>query len=97
MRASAIEQSVVEHAPEQRRLVVPFADRQSADGTLVLPSTESLGLGAPTRAVQPVERSRAAVRITPLIAGAYRPFGQPCCGTGERPASLGKQTLSRAT
>jgi hypothetical protein len=36
VRASAIGQSVVEHAPEERRLVVPFADRQSADGTLVL-------------------------------------------------------------
>jgi len=31
VRASAIGQSVVEHAPEERRLVVPFADRQSAD------------------------------------------------------------------
>ena len=32
-----------------------------------------------------------------LIAGAYRPFGQTCCGTGKRPASLGEQALSRAT
>jgi hypothetical protein len=53
--------------------------------------------GAPTGAVQLVERSRAAVRITLLIAGAYRPFGQPCCETGERPASLGKADVSRAT
>jgi hypothetical protein len=36
VRASSIWQSVVEHAPEERRLVFPFADRQSADGTLVL-------------------------------------------------------------
>src|SRR3954447_14971171 len=35
--------------------------------------------------------------MTPLIAGAYRPFGQPCCGTGERPASLGKADVSRPT
>jgi hypothetical protein len=28
-----------------------------------------------------------------LIAVAYRPFGQSCCGIGERPASLGTQPL----
>src|SRR4051812_36568972 len=32
-----------------------------------------------------------------LIAGAYRQFGQSCCGTGDRPASLGKLALSSAT
>jgi hypothetical protein len=32
-----------------------------------------------------------------LIAVAYSVIGQACCGTGNAPASLGEQALSRAT
>lgn len=43
-------------------------------------------------------RRRKDVRVLmALIALAYRPFGQACCRTGKRAASLGAEALSYST
>jgi hypothetical protein len=65
---------VVEHAPEERRLVVPFADRQSADGTLVLRmemNSRGARSGVALRASGPSSASTAMNNETSVFTRAW--------------------------